>query len=50
MVEKSYAKGSSEITQWVYCKNELKSSKGKAWSQSIVYSFENKRVEFAEQR
>lgn len=29
---------------------KLKSSKGKAWSQSMVYSFENKRVEFAEQR
>lgn len=31
-------------------KMKLKSNKGKAWSQSMVYSFENKRVEFAEKR
>ena len=29
-------------------KMKLKSSKGKAWSQAVIYNFENKRIEFYE--
>ncbi|MFJ7162006.1 hypothetical protein ACIQT5_09305 [Bacillus safensis] len=48
-VEKVSPKEAAKLLNGFTVKMKLKTSKGKAWSQSIVYSLK-KRVEFAEQR